>query len=432
VRDLTDLIVKRTEALSGVINAPPSKADTHRAFIAASLSNGSSMIENALLCDDTLATINACRMLGAEIKQVEDAFKVEGVSKPNTPENVIDCGESGSTIRFLTPVCALADGISILTGGDSLRRRPMKPLLEALRQLGVNCYSARFDGFPPVIVFGGGIKGGKAEIRGDISSQFISGLLLATPLAANETDIHVTTHLESKPYVAMTLNILRKHNVRVDCQPDYRRFSVPPNQRYAPFNHVIEGDYSSAAFLLAAASVTNSRVRVVGLKKDTLQGDRVIVDILREMGAQVEMGEDYVEVKGLDRSLRGLNLDLSDNPDLVPVCAAVAAFAGGRTVISGVKRLRFKESDRILSLTSELSKMGVKVTAFEDHLTIEGGSLRGAELNSHDDHRIAMACAVAALGAEGETTIHGVECISKSYPKFVEDLRLLRGDVVER
>ncbi len=432
MRDLTDLVVKRTETLSGAVTAPPSKAHTHRAFIAASLSNGQSVIKNALICDDTLATINACRMLGAKINEVKDAFKVEGILKPNTPENIIDCRESASTIRFLAPVCALAEGISVLTGGESLRERPMKPLLEALRQLGVNCYSTRFDGFPPIIVFGGGIKGGKAAIRGDVSSQFISGLLFATPMAVNETEIHVTTPLESKPYVAMTIDILRKHGVKVDLQPDYRRFSIPRNQKYAPFDHTIEGDYSSAAFLLAAATITNSKVRVDGLKKETLQGDRVIVDILKEMGTCAEVGEDYVEARGVDRDLRGINLDLSDNPDLVPVCAAVASFARGRTIISGVKRLRFKESDRITSLSNEMSKMGVKVTVLDDQFIIEGRSPRGAELNSHNDHRIAMACAVAALRAEGDTVIHRVECISKSYPNFVKDLLLLGGDVVER
>jgi len=432
VRDLTDLIVKRTEMLSGTVRAPPSKAYTHRALIAASLSDGRSILENALVCDDTLATINACRLVGAKITEAKDAFEVAGVSKPNTPKNIIDCQESGSTIRFLTPICSLADGISVLTGRESLRRRPMKPLLEALKQLGVNCYSARFDGLPPIIVFGGGIRGGKASIRGDVSSQFISGLLFATPMATHETEIHVTTQLESKPYVAITLDILHKHGVKVDFQSDYRQLGVPQNQKYAPFDHTIEGDYSSASFLLAAAAVTNSNVRVQGLKKETLQGDKVIVDILKEMGARADLGRDYVEVRGVDRDLQGLNLDLSDNPDLVPVCAALACSARGRTVISGVKRLHYKESNRISSLLSELRKMGVKITAPDDQLVVEGGNLTGAELDSHNDHRIAMACAVAAIRAEGETVIHGVECISKSYPNFVKDLRLLGGDLVER
>lgn len=430
---LTDLIVKKTEALTGTITAPPSKCHTHRAFIAASLSDGQSTIRNALICDDTLATIHACRMLGSEISEHGDVFKVGGIPKPKTPENVIDCRGSGSTLRFLTPICVLADGISVLTGNDSLRKRPMQPLLDALRQLGVRCYSARPDGLPPIIVFGGGMKGGKAAIRGDISSQFISGLLFATPTADDETELLVTSQLESKLYVVITLDVLLKHGVRIDFQRNYRRFNIPPMQRYTPFDHVIEGDYSSAAFLLAAAALTNSNVKIKGLMKETLQGDAFIVGILREMGAEIEMDEDYVEIRGGVRNLNGIEVDLRDNPDLAPVCAAVASLARGRTVIRGVKRLRFKESDRISSLSNELAKMGINVISLDDRLTIEGKeSVKATELDSHNDHRIAMACTVMALRAEGETVIHGIECISKSYPNFIRDLFSLGGDVVER
>ncbi|MFQ6094646.1 MAG: 3-phosphoshikimate 1-carboxyvinyltransferase [Candidatus Bathyarchaeia archaeon] len=430
---MTDLIVKRTESLAGMVTAPPSKAHTHRAFIAATLSEGQSTIRNPLICDDTLATINACRMLGANISKHGDHFEVNGVPKPNTPENVIDCGGSGATIRFLTPICALADGISVLTGNESLRKRPMQPLLDALEQLEVRCYSARLDGFPPVIVFGGGIKGGKAAIRGDISSQFISGLLLATPLAENETELVVTTRLESKPYVDITVDVLLKHGVKVDFQSNHERFNIPPMQEYTPFDHVIEGDYSSAAFLLAAAALTNSNVKVKGLRKETLQGDRVIVDILKEMGTQIEVHGDLVQIRGAAQNLNGIEVDLRDNPDLVPVCAALASLSRGRTVIAGVKRLRFKESDRVSSLSTELAKMGVNITALDDRLVIEGReSLKGAEIDSHNDHRIAMACTILALRAEGETVIHGIECISKSYPNFIRDLLSLGGEVVER
>ena len=430
---LTDLIVEKTEALTGTVTAPPSKAHTHRALIAASLSDGQSRIRNPLICDDTLATTNGCTMLGARISKGEDYFKVEGVPKPNTPDNIIDCGESGATIRFLTPICALVEGISVLTGGRSLRRRPMQPLLDALTQLGVRCHSSRFDGFPPIIIFGGGIKGGKAAIRGDISSQFISGLLLATPLAEKETELLLTTHLESKPYVDITLDVLLKHRIELAFQPDYRRFRIPPTQTYMPFDHNIEGDYSSSAFLLAAAILTNSNLKIKGLKTETVQGDRAILNILGKMGANIEAYEDCIEIEGCVQDLGGTEVDLRDNPDLVPVCAAVASFACGRTVIRGVKRLRFKESDRISSLSSELAKLGVKVKALDDQLLIEGVErAKGAELDSHSDHRIAMACAVAALRTEGKTVIHGIECISKSYPNFVKDLLSLGGNVIER
>jgi len=425
--------VRKTEELEGTIQAPPSKAYTHRTLIASSLAEGRSTIENALICEDTVATAEACSMLGAEIREVKSGFTVEGTPKPKTPEDVIHCRDSGSTIRFATPVCALADGISVLTGNEGLRRRPMEPLLAALRQLGVRCYSAQADGRPPVVVFGGGIGGGVSSIRGDVSSQFISGLLFGTPKAESDTEIVVTTQLESKPYVAVTLAVLRDHGVEVRPSSGYRRFTVPCGQDYLPFNHTIEGDYSSAAFLLAAASITESQVKITGLPKETLQGDRLIVKVLRDMGARVEVGEDYVKVQGEPQSLKGIKIDALDVPDLAPVCAALACLARGRTVISGGRRLRFKESNRVASLSSELGKLGGRITESEDDLVIEGGGrLHGAEVDSHNDHRVAMACAVAALGAEGSTVIHGIECVNKSYPNFVKDLRSLGGEALVR
>jgi len=431
---LAVLIVRKTEGLKGTVEAPPSKAYTHRAVIAASLSDGESRIRRPLFCEDTLATIEACKMLGAKIDMDADekALRVIGAPKPATPPDVINCRNSGSTIRFVTPICALAEGISILTGGESLRRRPMGPLLKALRSLGVQCYSARRDGYPPVIVFGGGIRGGDTSIRGDVSSQFISGLIFATPKAERETRITLTSPLESKPYVEMTINIVRRHGVEVSVQEDYRHLMVPPKQEYKPSDHMIEGDYSSASFILAAAAITDSKVRVENLPAETLQGDRLIVDILRRMNVRVNVGENYVEVMGVKGALEAITVDLRDNPDLVPVCAALAASARGRTVIKGVRRLRFKESDRLVSISSEMAKLGAKVKVEDDRLEVVGGELHGAEIDPRNDHRIAMACAVAALRAEGETRILGIECINKSYPNFVRDIQFLGGDLSEQ
>ncbi|MEM2320553.1 MAG: 3-phosphoshikimate 1-carboxyvinyltransferase [Candidatus Bathyarchaeia archaeon] len=424
------LIIRGGAALSGSVRAPPSKAHTHRAIIASSLSHGESLIYNALLCDDTLATINACRMLGAEITVLGDGvIRVRGEPRPKTPDDVIDCGESGSTMRFITPVCALAEGISVLTGGESLRRRPMAPLLDALGQLGVRCYSARGDGRPPIIVFGGGIRGGRAEIRGDVSSQFISGLLFATPMAQSDTHIYLLTPLESKPYVDITVDILMRHGVKTVSSGSL--FYVPSGQEYKPYNHDIEGDYSSAAFPLAAAAVTGSHIRVKNLLRDSLQGDRRIIRILSDMGAIVDVGPDYVEVMGVEGHLKPINVDMRDNPDLVPVCVVLACFADGESTIGGVRRLRFKESDRVEALLSELTKMGADIKALGESLIIHGGvRLHGVEIDPHRDHRIAMACAVAALGAKGETIIHDAECISKSYPNFIRDMRLLGADII--
>jgi 3-phosphoshikimate 1-carboxyvinyltransferase len=429
---MAKLTVKKTESLKGIVTAPSSKAYTQRAVIAASLSEGKSVIKYPLKCNDTIATIKACSMLGAKIKWEDSSLSVEGVSKPKTPEDIIYCQGSGATIRFLTSICALADGTSVLTGDRSLRRRPMQPLLDALNQLGAKCFSTKGDGKPPIIVLGGGIKGGSASIVGDVSSQFISSLLFATPKAEKETKIEITTPLESKFYVEMTLNILKEHGIKVEFSPNYERFIVPCNQNYMPFNHAIEGDYSSAAFLLAAASITKSEVKITNLKERTLQGDKIIVNILKEMGVTISQDKDCLEVFGNEK-LQPVNIDLKDSPDLVPVCAVLACFADGETIIKGVKRLRFKESDRISSLISELGKMGAKIKAENNSLKIEGkAKLHGAHICSHKDHRIAMACTVAALKTEGETVIQGIECIRKSYPNFIQDLKMLGGKIFGR
>lgn len=429
---LTDIVVKGGALLSGSVRAPPSKSYTHRAIIAASLSNGLSEIRNALLCDDTLATIDACQKLGAEISKADDGtLKILGSPRLKTPDDVINCRDSGSTMRFMTPICALADGISVLTGGKSLRSRPMGPLLDALGQLGVKCYSTRGDGRPPIVVFGGGIRGGEAVVRGDVSSQFITGLLFASPMAESDTSIMLSTSLESKPYVDMTLDVLEKHGIVVEWK--HTSFNIPSGQEYRPRSHFIEGDYSSAAFLLAAAAITGSRIRVENLFRDSLQGDRLIVRILSEAGARVNVYENFIDVEGPAGPLNPINVDMRDNPDLVPVCAVLACMAEGESIIGGVRRLRFKESDRVKALLAELSKMNADIRVLDDKLVVRGvRRLKAAEIDPHGDHRIAMACAVAALAADGETIIHDAECINKSYPDFIRDMRLLGVEILER
>ncbi|MBS7657383.1 3-phosphoshikimate 1-carboxyvinyltransferase [Candidatus Bathyarchaeota archaeon] len=431
---MTDLILKQTKRLVGVVKAPPSKSLTHRALIAATISEGSSRIVNPLFCDDTIATLEACRMLGAVISRKEQySLKIIGHSKPLTPTDVINCRDSASTMRFIAPVCSLADGISVLTGGESLRRRPMDPLLSALMQLGVLCYSTKSDGRPPLVIFGGGIAGGEAFIPGDVSSQFISGLLFASPLGKTDVDIILSSPLESKPYVEMTMEILRKHKIKFEVQSDFSKFHVPGKQSYSPFNHVVEGDFSSSAFLLAAAAITDSNVKILGLQSNSVQGDRIIIELFRKMGVEIKEGKDFVEVQSAMDGLRPIDVDLRDNPDLVPVLAVVSCFASGKSVIRGVKRLTFKESNREAAIFEELTKMGAKINASREIIEIEGvRTLRGGELDSHGDHRIAMMCIVAALRAAGRTTIRGVDCINKSYPNFVKDIAILGAEVNER
>lgn len=422
-----DVTVENTDHLDGVVSAPPSKAYTHRMLIAASLSNGTSKIFNPLISDDTQATLEAVKALGAETELHENYWTIHGQETLKTPDQPIDCRESGSTLRFMIPVAALAPGHSTFLFGASFERRPVAPLLESLKELGVESTIQRNNS--SVMVRGGGIRGGKTSIRGDISSQFISGLLFACPKANEDTEIAVTTKLESKGYVEMTFEVLVEHGLEGAVNPELSCLWIPSNQSYRPCDHTVPGDFSSAAFLLAAAAVTSSRVTVKNLEYQTAQGDRAIVSILEEMGAAVKIRDNSVEVDG--GQLVGVDIDAKDIPDLVPVCAVLACYAEGRSEIYNAKRLRYKESDRLDSISTELKKMGADIIVNEDGLTINGSSgLHGATIDPHNDHRIAMACAVAALGAVGETKIQNVECINKSYPQFFSDLRVLGANVV--
>jgi 3-phosphoshikimate 1-carboxyvinyltransferase len=422
-----EVTVKKTDHLEGVVSAPPSKAYTHRMLIAASLSNGASKIFNPLVSDDTQATLEAVKAFGAETELHENCWKVHGQETMKMPSRPIDCRESGSTLRFMIPVAALAPKPSTFLFGASFERRPVAPLLESLRELGVES-AVQNDG-SSVMVRGGGIRGGKTSIRGDISSQFISGLLFACPKAKEDTEITVTTPLESRGYVEMTLEVLVKHGLEGAVNDELSCLWIPSNQSYVPCDHTVPGDFSSAAFLLAAAAVTSSHVTVKNVDYRTCQGDREIVDILQEMGASVKVGDDSVEVEG--EQLVGVDIDAKDIPDLVPVCAVLGCYAEGRSLIYNAERLRYKESDRLESISSELKKMGADIKVNEDGLTINGGGrLHGATVDPHNDHRIAMACAVAALGARGKTKIQNVECINKSYPQFFSDLRVLGANVV--
>lgn len=376
-----------------------------------------------------MATLRAVRSYGAEVERRKGAFFVRGSKKVETPEDVVDCAESAATIRFIAPVLGLADGISVLTGKSSLRRRPMGPLIKALRELGVKCFSAKGDDRPPIIIFGGGGFGGKTSLPGNVSSQFVSGLLFASPLANEDVEITLSSPLESKPYVEMTIDVLTKHGISLLHSEDMNNFIVPSNQTYKPSNHEVPGDYSSSAFLLAAAAITNSKVRIEGLKFPSLQGDSAIVEILRNMGAQVKVGEGWVEVVG-GSTLAGIEWDARHTPDLVPVLAILGCFARGETKIDRVERLRFKESDRIESLRLELAKMGAKLTFKDGALKVWGvKKLKGATIDPHGDHRIAMACSIAALRADGETKILTPRCVKKSYPNFFKDLEKLGGKI---
>jgi 3-phosphoshikimate 1-carboxyvinyltransferase len=418
------VVVQKTANLQGEVSAPPSKAYTHRMLIAASLSKGTSKISNPLNSDDTRATLRAIEAFGAKIELKEDYWTVKGQEALATPTRPIDCGESGSTLRFMIPVAALAPKPSTFILGSSLKKRPVAPLLESMKQLGVE---SALDS-SSVKVHGGGITGGKTSIRGDISSQFISGLLFACPKAKEDTEVTVTPLLESKGYVQMTMETVAKHGIKASAKPDFSRILIPSKQNYLPHNHTVPGDFSSAAFLFAAAAITSSKITVKKLDYQTVQGDKAIVKLLQRMGSAVTVGDRFVEVHS--GGLSAVDIDAKDIPDLIPICTVLACYAKGTSKIYNAKRLRYKESDRLDALYTELKKMGADIVMREDSLTIKGrAAMHGATVDPHNDHRIAMACAVAALEARGETKIQNSECINKSYPKFFNDLQMLGANV---
>ena len=428
---MTYATIRKTEKLEGEICAPPSKAYTQRMLIAAALSHGTSKISTPLISDDTEAALRAVKALGAKITAAEACWIVDGAQPLKGAQAPIDCGESGATLRFMIPVAALASEPSVFTLGKSLERRPIESLLQSLRQLGAEVHHQRLDEKPAIIVQGGGIAGGKTTIRGDVSSQFISGLIFACPMAQGDTEITLTTPLESKGYVKMTQAVLGEHCVNMSITEEFDRIYISANQTYKPCNHKVPGDFSSASFLLAAGAITRSDITIKNLNYDTMQGDKAILGVLKQMGVNGKVCPDGVEIEGKGGVLETVDVDARNIPDLVPVCAVLACYAKGTSKIHDAHRLSYKESDRLMSLYLELKKMGAQIAVDEDSLTVKGPcALHGATIDPHNDHRIAMACAIAALGAIGETRIQDAECVRKSYPRFFTDLRLLGVEAV--
>jgi 3-phosphoshikimate 1-carboxyvinyltransferase len=426
---MADVIVKKTERLRGQICAPASKSYTQRMVIAAALSAGTSKVSNPLLSEDTEATLRAVTALGAKAKIAEGCWAIEGVNQLTSAKEPIDCGESGATFRFMIPVAALANGPSTLTFKGSIERRPVEPLLVSLKELGAKVHSEKLGDQDAVLVEGGGIVGGETSIPGDVSSQFISGLMIACPKGEVDTEIMLSSQLESADYVKMTEAVLGNHGVKVSAHENH--IHIPTNQTYQPADAEVPGDFSSAAFLFAAAAITNSIVKVNNLDYGSVQGDKRILGILKRMDVCGKVCRDYVEIEGSGGLLEALEVDAKNIPDLVPAIAVLACYAKGSSHIFGAHRLRLKESDRLRSLYLELSKMGAQISISDDGLIIDGGSpLHGEVIDPHNDHRIAMACAVAALGAEGQTTIKNGECVRKSYPQFFTHLKQIGADIV--
>jgi 3-phosphoshikimate 1-carboxyvinyltransferase len=405
--------------VEGRVTAPSSKSMTHRMLLCSALTKGRSIIRAPLDCDDTRATKRVLGDMGIKVSGEIGIWEVEGGTF-RRPATELHCGESGTTLRLMTAACALVDGECRLTGGSSLAKRPIRALVEGLNQFGVEC---ECDGeYPPVTVKGtGAFEGGEAEIPGDVSSQFVSALLLVAPMAERPSTIKLSTQLESRPYVSMTIDAQRLFGVTAEASSDMMSYRIEP-QEYGPSEVKVEGDWSSSAYLLAAGALTG-RVSMDNLNMASSQADREIVEILNRMGARTDICGHSITLERTQ--LRGIEADLSDSPDLFPVVAILCTASKGESVLRGLKRLRFKESDRLVAMVENLKRMGVETRQEGDTLFIEGGSSKGRVVDPHKDHRIAMALAVLGLVSEGETTILDAECVSKSYPGFWGDLRSL-------
>jgi 3-phosphoshikimate 1-carboxyvinyltransferase len=413
-------------ALEGTVTAPPSKSYTHRYLACALLAKGESRLRNPSMCADAVASLRACKSLGATIRKGCGELALKSAGSLKKPRDVINCGGSGTTLRFFTAISSLAPGLVVLTGNKSLKRRPMAPLIASLRRLGVECYALGDNDTPPIVVFGGGVDGGCTSVEGNVSSQFVSALMMALVKARRPSRIEISEALESKGYVEMTIKVLREFGGRIEASEDFKVFEFQAPQELIPVVAEVPGDYSIAAFFaVAGAIVEGSRVRIERLAKDDVQPEREFVSVLEEAGAKVFVGPSWLEVEG-SSDLSSFKFNAKDNPDLVPPLLALASFCKGETVIKGCSRLKFKESNRLESLPTELKRVGVDVRVEGDSIVVRGRrKVKGSVVSSWMDHRVAMSLALVGLRSERGLIIEGFEVVSKSHPGFVHDLAKL-------
>ena len=426
---MVKISIQRSQ-LIGTAACPPSKSYTHRAIFLAALSEGESKIRNPLISRDTLSSVNACRAIGSQIISEGHSLRIMGTAL-KTPDTVIDAGNSGTTIRIATSVCSLIDsGYSILTGDKSLRTRPMGPLLNSLHELGVDCFSAKLDGTPPIIVKGGGLKGGNVTIDGSISSQFVSSLLIAAVRARNDVSIIVEGDLVSRPYILSTIATMEKFGIEVKLDSSLRNFYVKTGTS-TPCIFYIPADLSSAAMLVAAGVLlSKDKIQLSGVNFDLPQGDSKIFSIVKQMNGSVTIdaakGELSIEVS---EGLEGGEFDLKDSPDLLPVVSILALRARSPVVINSVSHARFKETDRVRNITTELRKLGAVVSETPNSISIRApATIKNASLESFDDHRLFMALTIAAL-LTNQSTVNGAESVDVSYPNFLGDLKKMGANI---
>ena len=423
-----DIIPK---SLKGVVHIPPSKSISHRAIIAAALCSGESMIENIIMSKDVKATCDGLKSFGAEIA-VKNYCKgrytliIRGKGCIKAAGKTIDCVESGSTLRFLIPIAILKDEKVTFTGRGKLIERPLNIYYDIFKAQDIRYYN-NLGKLPLTIQ--GRLKPGDFYIRGDISSQFISGIMFALPLLNGDSRIIIHKSFESKGYVNLTIDVLKSFGIEI-INKDYEIFKMKGNQTYKPREYSVEGDFSQAAFWLVAGVIAGS-IECRDINLNSLQGDKQIIKIIREMGGNIKINDN--SIIAYNSSTNGMVIDASQIPDLIPIISVMACLSRGTTIINNAHRLRIKESDRLKSIASELSKIGGRIKELKDGLIIDGvDSFEGGKVNSWNDHRIAMAMAIASTRCKGPLTIEGAESVEKSYIGFWKDFKELGGDIYER
>ena len=413
--------IKPLRNLEATVRVPGSKSFTQRALVIASLADGESLLRSALISEDSTHLMEALRALGVGIQFKGTDVRVTGTGgRLKNPGKCIYLGNNGTALRLLISLVSLGEGEYTLTGTKRLCERPVGPLLEALRCLGVNAESREGSGFPPVVIRGGSLSGGAVKFRDIVSSQFVSSLMICAPYAEKETSIALEGRVRSFPYLEMTGEVMEAFGVPVR-RGGPNQFIISGNEPYRGREYMIEGDASSASYFFLAAAVCKGRVRVENLRPLTRQGDIGILPILEKLGCRVVRGEGWVEVQGGELDRGEYVFDLGNMPDMVPTLAALSARRFGRTVIRNVGHLRFKESDRLKTLATELRKMEIRAEETDDDLTIEGGTAKGAAIETYDDHRIAMSFGVLGLAVPG-MRIQNPDCVGKSFPDFWEKI----------
>jgi 3-phosphoshikimate 1-carboxyvinyltransferase len=419
------LVLEPVRELSGTLRLPGSKSISNRALLLGSLASGRTRLHNLLRSDDTARMLAALRRLGVHLDETNGTVSVTGLAggfHSTEPEVLLDLGLAGTALRPLTAALCLGSGRFVLDGVPRMRERPIGDLVDGLRPLGAHIEYLGQPGFPPLAVEGTGLRGGRTRMQGSVSSQFLTAVLMAAPLAEGPVTVELTDELASKPYIDITLNLMRRFGARVE-HDDYAQFHVSPGGYRSPGDFLVEGDASSASYFLAAGAVRGPGVRVEGIGRDSIQGDLAFVEVLHAMGAKTELGADHVSVR--PGPLHGVDLDLNHIPDAAMTLAVLALFAAGPTRIRNIGNWRVKETDRLAAMATELRKLGAQVEEGADYLSVTPPTaLQPARIGTYGDHRMAMAFSLAALGGV-RITIEDPACVEKTFPDYFQEFQRL-------